>query len=451
MSIAQYILVRIHKKDEKTIIDDPKVFSYFCFCIFGFNTLTQIVFALLKNQKRTIFPRVLVRAVVFTLVIVNIVENQIISSQGLNQKFCYLALACSCVSVYVLGIIRIISNNEGKFKKILVCLLLLYFSLRISIHLQSPVLAVYTSLLCIIIGTFLFFVERVEKEESLVQRDRCLELFILRGLLDEVEDSFVILEDNNSVFYSNKKAFETLNFASDNIAKGLKRIKRYDTLSIDRQTDIRDKIFEAFEEKDNCDLKFGRTILSTPNDANLTMDQGFGDRDQSPNQCASHLKPFKTLFSSSSNKKKRQLRTAATSGEMSNSKGTFLLKHSHSKVQRANSKFKPMISLINNGLKSHPELLNTENIHEERPSYETNEIQRANDKATKENGVNDDAIRIQFEEANDYIFREISDNLKNLFNWFNMRNIPQINSNSSLEQFSKLKSKYIILNKALIE
>jgi len=288
--------------DREGTFDSWKLFIFFGFAIFGFNFLIHLMLALLRNHKRSELLQRLLRMIIWSLLIVNTVENQIIYLSSVQDEAAMdlntqkIILLCSCVGVFAYAIINHHTTPSEREKKLAVCATIIYFSLRLSIDLYDPSLAILGGLLCAILVRVFYLITKTKLSDPAKQAVKDVENFLLKLILSDTEDAFVVLQNNHNVLYSNPKSLDFLQTTSGNLLDGLRELKNLDALSTEEQVKVKDQLFESMlGEGEENEGPGGRTPKFSSNDMNF----GKTARNMtSPRDTQSHLTREHTLLNS---------------------------------------------------------------------------------------------------------------------------------------------------------
>ena len=196
-------------------------------------------------------------------VIANAIENQlIVDILDTDKTISNFGLAYSCIGVYILTLILLLSMHADIYQQLSVCLMSLYFSIRVSVTINDPILSVFTCLLCLILLGFLTFIRKSSQSMMLKDKAKEMDIFLLKQLLSNTEEGFMIVRNNRSIHYANRKMANLASFSSDDLLATLEHIKRFDVLSSEAQAKIRAEVIDGIIAKEDAGLLNPKDLAS---------------------------------------------------------------------------------------------------------------------------------------------------------------------------------------------
>ena len=307
MPWAQLIRLLISFKWQE-LTENERIYLLVSSGIFIFGCIGQIFLALLKNTKRKTKLRKTFRLMTLIFTIVNIVENQIINweyQETITQK---ASLPYSFLGVCFMGAIQSHQFQKFSFRKTLILITAMYFSLRISFKNKDYILPIYTSLLCLIFVIYIVWIKklkRVDKNRNQIE-GKNWEDSLLRFMLSTIDEGFIVLQNNHYLNYINPSVYNILDFSSGDLIKGLGQIKQFSGLDNEEQQKIRVHLFENHyvhnitEENSPHSKNTGRTrtqlLQKMPSESSscsstISRNYGLGPNSTNRDKNSSRFKP----------------------------------------------------------------------------------------------------------------------------------------------------------------
>lgn len=411
----------------------------------------------LKNKKRVSIIQLVLRVLTWALLIINMIENQVIyvsSSEGLKQFYeisPQVTVTCTWIGVYAYAFINLRAIENDMVRKILICITILYSSLRISINVKDPTAAVMGGVLCLILYKFLHTIEKEIGNDPARESAKDKEIFLLKTFLAESDEGCIILQNNKKVFYANSNAFELLENHGENILSSLERLKRLDALSKDERWNLKEKIFEPLIEKD----EEGNVHHKTPQFFSIHPSNARGFRlESSPRDSVlgnnhsveikegilfqKHEKSFfssipknksQSIYTMSSNKYRPSSPT--TAGPRQSTRGLF--------AKLKTLPLSRMIRTLDHDSKSNLENLSAENFEDNpnRTFYYRPSLSKK--------GGQDSPSQLQ-EPSEEYLIKDgVPNDLHKLFQVLGMFNVPSIEFPYTVDQLANAFSKFSLI------
>jgi len=256
---AQLIKILL-SSDWQNVASCEREFFLFGSGIFALGCIGHIFLRFVKNNKTSSILSKSLRILTWTFTVINIIETQVMVSDIQDEVRSKTSLAFSFISICALGSIQIYSLSHEMAKRIMVSLAALYYAIRVAIYARNAILPIYTFLLCVIVLAFLCWIKKYHKIQAENEHKKDMEIEILKSLLADADEGYLILQDDHRVHYANQKAYDMLDFSSDLIS-GLEQMKKFEVLFPEDQINLKTYIHEQMSAKESYESLYSSKKL----------------------------------------------------------------------------------------------------------------------------------------------------------------------------------------------